>query len=202
MRTSCPAVSRIVSGLIERIRADVIDEYSRQYWPMDLVAPFVINNWWRWYANPPDWFDHGFRKRVPRELIPTQGRAVSVTLAPRHSSSFLAPAQADRPDARTKDERSVDDLTETLLKMLARTAAQVRPLLSTWRAHRLGRTAGDNFYERIMPLALSKLVQMLQSLRARRGGVISRAPVLLLILEQGGDWCLCVVLWRFERALL
>ena len=86
--------------------------------------------------------------------------------------------------------------------MLARTAAQVRPLLGAWRSHRLDSTAGENFYERIMPLALSKLVQMLQSLRTRRGGVISRTPVVLLILEQGGDWCLCVVLWRFERALL
>ena len=85
--------------------------------------------------------------------------------------------------------------------MLARTAAQVRPLLGAWRVHRLGSTAGDDFYERIMPLALRKLVQMLRSLRARRGGAISLTPVVLLVLEQGGDWCLCVVLWRFEHAL-
>ena len=30
----------------ERIRADVIDNVARQYWPMDLVEPFVRENWW------------------------------------------------------------------------------------------------------------------------------------------------------------
>ena len=87
------------------------------------------------------------------------------------SSSFIQDldfAPVVQPSTSAADETGVDDFIETLLKMRARTADAVQLLLGPWRVHRLGSTAGDNFYERVTPVALSKVVQMRQSIRGRR----------------------------------
>ena len=75
----------------ERIRADVIDDYTRQYWPMDRVADFVAEGWPRWVADPPDWFDDVWKARVPPRLIPQDDRPAQLVLP-------APPAAADEGD--------------------------------------------------------------------------------------------------------
>merc|ERR1712185_206624 len=71
----------------ETIRADIIMSYAKCYWPMDLVEPFVQENWCaararpprvildtasrrsRWHRNPPFWFDDAWQARVPRQFV-------------------------------------------------------------------------------------------------------------------------------------
>ena len=54
----------------EMIRVDMIEYIARQYWPMELVKPFLEEGWPRWVANPPGWFDAIFKARIPLALIP------------------------------------------------------------------------------------------------------------------------------------
>ena len=65
----------------ERIRADLIEDYARQYWPTELVQAFVTEGWPLWHAEPPPWCDDVWKARVPLELIPAQFQAAALGLA-------------------------------------------------------------------------------------------------------------------------
>ena len=54
----------------EKIRAGVVADFARCYWPMDLVEQFVREGWERWVREEPEWFDDEFRARVPPEFTP------------------------------------------------------------------------------------------------------------------------------------
>ena len=64
----------------ERIRADLIEDYARQYQPADLVADLLTEGWPRWVSNPPDWFDDRWKARVPPMYIPQDDRPALLAL--------------------------------------------------------------------------------------------------------------------------
>ena len=109
-----------------------------------------------------------------------------------------------RPDTRGEDERLLDDLITTLVLAKARVADAVLPLLGPWRQNCLGRITDDDFYERLMPLLLSKDTELRRSIRARRGNVSGTELVkhlVLLLVEEFCDWYLCYDLWRSGQKL-
>ena len=57
--------------LIDRdgIKAMIAIWYSSPYLPKDKLVEFYGNNWEKWCAEPPYWFDEEFKSMVPRDLL-------------------------------------------------------------------------------------------------------------------------------------
>ena len=99
-----------------------------------------------------------------------------------------------------KDATRVEELTEAAAQQKRRTPSAVRQLLEGWRAKYFRRVTNADFYERVMPILLSKAVQLRRSFNQRKGsmqGMVWVKNVILLMLENTYDLYLCFHYWVF-----
>ena len=103
-------------------------------------------------------------------------------------------------DAHAEDEKHIEELADAAAKRKLRTPSAVRRPLSAWRAKRWRDVKNDDFYERVMPILLSKAVELRRSFNQRKGsmsGMVWVKNVILLMLENAYDLYLCVHYWAF-----
>ena len=79
---------------LDAVRAVVLGERAKAYWPTDLARQWVREGWENWLSKPPEWFTEEWKARVPTKEWLADGGGVdaesSATMVPRTSqeSSF------------------------------------------------------------------------------------------------------------------
>lgn len=117
-----------------------------------------------------------------------------------HEKCVVVHGSQSPHDAHAEDEKHIEELADAAAKRKLRTPNTVRRLLSAWRAKRWRDVKNDEFFERVMPILLSKAAELRRSFSERKGSMHGMAwvkNVILLMLENAYDLYLCVHYWAF-----
>jgi len=59
----------------DRVKAKVLTKNKKMWWPIrEEVKKWVVEGWWRWMEEKPEWFSLAWQSELPGEWVPEEAR--------------------------------------------------------------------------------------------------------------------------------